>query len=106
MSCLSCRHFSDNFDPEDDPDEVDGYCCELVDRLGLLEALKINGYGGHFTHSRSWCSSWELDDGTNGWQPKRAGWQAVAKDSAGSLLESKPNGGGVETPDPTPQSTS
>jgi hypothetical protein len=59
QSCESCCHFIDYRDPDDDPDEVNGYCGELVDRLGLTEALKENEYGGRWVHSGQWCGAWE-----------------------------------------------
>ena len=62
QSCLNCVHFADHFDPDEDPEEVDGYCCYDHD-----VGNRWNEYGGHWTHSESWCSEWELYDGTNGW---------------------------------------
>ena len=58
-SCTNCCHFADHSSDDDLPDEPNGYCCVLVDKLGLDAALKINEYGGHWTHSGSWCSEWE-----------------------------------------------
>ena len=72
QSCSTCCHFIDYRSAEDDPDEPNGYCGELVDRLGLAEAVKVNEYGGHWTHSEEWCEHWK--DGPPNWAaPSTAG---------------------------------
>lgn len=61
--CENCRHFIDYRSKEDDPEEVNGYCGQLVDDFGLEEAVKMNGgYAGHWTHHNSSCENWK--DGT------------------------------------------
>lgn len=62
QACRNCCHFIDHTDP---PDDLLGYCGELVDRLGLEKALERNEYGGHWTHVGDWCSRWE--DGEPVW---------------------------------------
>lgn len=57
QACLSCCHFIDHTDSENG-DEL-GYCGELVDRLGLEEALKVDPYGGRWVDSRYWCKRYE-----------------------------------------------
>jgi hypothetical protein len=58
-SCESCCHFIDYRSEDDDPREANGYCGQLVDKLGIEEAIKVNPYGGYWTHSDSWCGDWE-----------------------------------------------
>ena len=58
-TCAHCRHFIDHSGPEDEPDEPNGYCGELVDRLGITKAVKVNEYGGFWTSSTSTCDHWE-----------------------------------------------
>ena len=54
--CKNCIYFADHSDPEDDPDEVDGYCTyDFVNKVP-------NEYGGHWTHSKSWCGSHEFGE--------------------------------------------
>lgn len=53
QSCASCGCFTDGSTPYDDPDEMNGYCCnEMHPEYG-------EEYGGHWTHSEMWCASWE-----------------------------------------------
>ena len=80
MSCMNCCHFADHYDPSDDPDEVDGYCC-----YDYTTGVTSNEYGGHWTHSKAWCSMWKQDDGSNGWYPKRD--DPAYEDSDGPLRE-------------------
>lgn len=64
QSCQNCRYFIDYTDPDDDPDEVNGYCSfDYVNNR-----LHINPYGGHWTHSKSWCRDWEGGEAI--WQPE------------------------------------
>lgn len=63
--CLTCCYFADHHNPDDSPHEVDGYCC-----YDFVKGNTWNEYGGHWSHSKSWCGSWEKDDGENGWYPK------------------------------------
>ena len=59
--CYSCCHFIDYFDPTEDPEDCDGYCSADL-ALG-----RDSEYGGHWTHSESWCRDWSLFTGDNGW---------------------------------------
>lgn len=59
QSCESCRHFVDHRDI-DDPHL--GYCGQLVNTLGLDEAIKVNEYGGHWTSDDSWCHHWSAQE--------------------------------------------
>lgn len=58
QSCEACRYFIDYRD-EEDPEDQFGYCGQLVAELGFDKALKINEYGGHWTHAGSWCQEWK-----------------------------------------------
>ncbi len=59
QSCANCRYFEDYSDTEP-LDELNGYCSQLVITLGLEAAVKINEYGGHWTHTSHWCDKWAL----------------------------------------------
>jgi hypothetical protein len=59
QSCETCCHFIDYRDPDEDPRECNGYCAQLVDTLGFEAAVKVDGYGGFWTHSGAWCGNWE-----------------------------------------------
>lgn len=55
--CATCRHFADHADPDDDPREVNGYCCH-PDHFNRWKSAHYE-YGGHWTHSDEWCSWWQ-----------------------------------------------
>lgn len=59
QACLTCRHF-DYCDPDAEPDEVDGYCCHPYH--SDPSKSPHHKYGGHWTHSESWCEWWEQKD--------------------------------------------
>lgn len=65
QTCENCRHFIDYREPDDLPDEPNGYCGYLVDTHGLDEAVRMNEYGGHWTHHTAWCEHWS--GGTPEW---------------------------------------
>ena len=85
QSCETCCHFIDYRDPQDDPEECNGYCAQLVDTLGFKKALKINPYGGRWTHHESWCVSWE--GGPKIWQ---SGDEAQSGEPPEAVEPSKP----------------
>lgn len=58
QKCATCAHFADHSNPEDDPNEVNGYCCHPNHRHKSSPHYE---YGGHWTHSESWCQLWEKD---------------------------------------------
>ena len=59
QSCANCKHFIDYRSDNDEPGEPNGYCGELVDRLGFDKALEQNAYGGRWVVSSEWCQRWE-----------------------------------------------
>ena len=60
QTCATCRFFADHSSPDDDPDEVNGYCCH-PDHSDPAKSPHYE-YGGHWTHAASWCDWWEQDD--------------------------------------------
>jgi hypothetical protein len=56
--CSNCCHFQDWTDLADDPDDVNGYCCHP----GHSDPKRSPHweYGGHWTHSASWCGWWDV----------------------------------------------
>lgn len=80
-TCASCRHFSDHSQPDDDPDEPNGYCCHDF-TMGVVS----NEYGGHWTHSASWCRDWSAG---NDWKPSPSGGNVGPNFGAGLLERSK-----------------
>lgn len=51
--CETCRYFIDYRRPDDEPDEMNGYCC-----ADLVKG-RDNEYGGHWTNHELWCEEWE-----------------------------------------------
>ena len=56
MACRNCKHFSDFRETETDSDEVNGYCMHPAHSRPDSPHVE---YGGHWTHSDSYCELWE-----------------------------------------------
>lgn len=54
--CLNCEWFIDYFEPDDYPDEVDGYCSHPAHSDPSRSPHA--DYGGHWTHSSQRCEWW------------------------------------------------
>jgi hypothetical protein len=54
--CGNCRYFMDLSNPDDPPDEADGYCEHPFHSTWWSPHRK---YGGHWTHHSTWCDIYE-----------------------------------------------
>lgn len=60
-SCKNCR-FVDDYSDTEPADEANAYCTRDFVKTGFT----VNEYGGHWTHTDSWCDGWEK--GPSIWQ--------------------------------------
>ena len=55
--CGNCAYFIDHAQPDDLPDEPDGYCGETEHHAEHAD------YGGHWTHSSNVCPAFKAKGG-------------------------------------------